>query len=176
MTIQEALTQLDPANDAHWTTDGLPLVDVVRGLTNNPDVTRKDITEASPGFCRDQEESATEPEPKGRDELLREEQKQLELKMVELTRAKQEVEAELIRAQRRWTQLQAYFDKQDSPQQGVQDRITYIKTQAQIRHQRAERANRLLQGLDPAALSSKAPIDEAMSRKNTRGTQRPMQE
>lgn len=48
-----ALAQLDPANDAHWTDDGLPRIDAVAAITGNQFVKRKDITDAAPGYTRD---------------------------------------------------------------------------------------------------------------------------
>lgn len=50
--IREALKGLDPANDKHWTDDGLPREGVVQKLANDQTLTRKDISEASPGFQR----------------------------------------------------------------------------------------------------------------------------
>lgn len=50
--ILEALGKLDPTNDAHWTSDGLPRVDTVRLLAANPALDRDQITAAAPGFSR----------------------------------------------------------------------------------------------------------------------------
>lgn len=61
-TIQAALLQLDPEKDEHWTTDGLPRVDIVSGLLGRS-VTRKEITEAGPNVTRTTagEEEAMDP-------------------------------------------------------------------------------------------------------------------
>lgn len=172
MTIKEALQTMDPEDDAQWTSDGLPLVDVVRGLTANETLTRKEISEADPGFCRD---SAAEPpaEPKTRDEGLLEEMTQLESELNELTRQQNEIEGRIVNKQRRWSVLRAHFDKQQTGSKDVQARLDYIKRQAELRMERAQRSKELLKGIDPNALSGKAPIDQAMTRKNTRGTVRP---
>lgn len=61
MMIREALQQVDPMNDAQWTSDGLPLVDVVRELTGNELLTRKEITDADPGFCREEAQQSLLP-------------------------------------------------------------------------------------------------------------------
>lgn len=53
MDIREALKGLDPANDDHWTSDGLPRVDVVAEAVGAP-VTRKQITDAVPDLIRPQ--------------------------------------------------------------------------------------------------------------------------
>jgi hypothetical protein len=60
--ILKALTQLDSGNDNHWTDDGLPRVDVVQKLLNDPEVRRKDINDAQPGFSRAVPGATTEPE------------------------------------------------------------------------------------------------------------------
>lgn len=51
MDIKEALSKLDPNNKDHWTGDGLPLVQAVSDLIGK-DVTRKEVTDALPGFSR----------------------------------------------------------------------------------------------------------------------------
>lgn len=50
--VRAALAQLDPANDKHWTDDGLPREGVVRQFANDQSISRKDIQEANPGFQR----------------------------------------------------------------------------------------------------------------------------
>jgi hypothetical protein len=60
--IIKALIQLDSGNDEHWTDDGLPRVDIVQKLLKDPDVRRKDINDAKPGFSRAVPGQTTEPE------------------------------------------------------------------------------------------------------------------
>lgn len=60
--IKKALTELDSGNDAHWTDDGLPRIDVIQTLLKDPTVKRKDVNEAAPGFSRAGTEGTTEPE------------------------------------------------------------------------------------------------------------------
>jgi hypothetical protein len=50
--IKEALSMLDVLDDSHWTTEGLPRVDVVAELTGQ-DVTRHIITKVAPHFRRE---------------------------------------------------------------------------------------------------------------------------
>ena len=64
MSIQEALAQLDPENDKHWTGSGRPKLSVVRELTGDQSISAKQLKEASPGFVRkaeDKEEKKAEP-------------------------------------------------------------------------------------------------------------------
>jgi hypothetical protein len=49
--ISEVLSKLDPNKDDHWTMDGLPQLEVVSSLSGFK-VTRKQITDARPGFTR----------------------------------------------------------------------------------------------------------------------------
>lgn len=59
-TIKEALLNLSPEDDTLWTEDGVPTVTAISNAVGSP-VTRKQITEALPGFSR---KSAVEPAPK----------------------------------------------------------------------------------------------------------------
>ncbi len=54
MNIQDAIAQLDPLNNDHWTTgpDGLPSIKLIRRLLNDTSVTRKMITDAEPELTR----------------------------------------------------------------------------------------------------------------------------
>lgn len=63
--LRSALEALDPKNDAHWTGDGLPLMEAV-----GPGYTRKQVTTAFPHFTRENPslegppKAVEEPEPK----------------------------------------------------------------------------------------------------------------
>lgn len=50
--IRNALEQLDPVNDTHWTDDGLPRESVVRQLASDQTLSRREIQDARPGFQR----------------------------------------------------------------------------------------------------------------------------
>lgn len=49
--ILEALKKLDPANEAHWTSDGLPRLDVLDQLTGEK-ISREILTQVAKGFTR----------------------------------------------------------------------------------------------------------------------------
>lgn len=51
--LNEALLTLDPEDDAHWTEDGLPVVQVVADMVGDEDLTREQITDAAPTFGRE---------------------------------------------------------------------------------------------------------------------------
>lgn len=68
--IKEALGKLDIDNDAHWTTEGLARLDVMKDLLGGEAVSRADITSAVKGFSRKTPNlEAEEPENTGRGEL-----------------------------------------------------------------------------------------------------------
>ena len=50
--ITDALAKLDPANDNHWTSDGLPRIDTVRMLAADQTLSRELITAEAPNFSR----------------------------------------------------------------------------------------------------------------------------
>lgn len=58
--INEALAKLDPNNDGHWTSDGLPRIDTVKMFASNPALTREDITKAAPDFNRETAKAAAD--------------------------------------------------------------------------------------------------------------------
>jgi hypothetical protein len=51
LSILEALRHLDPADDGHWTADGMPLVECVAALCLRP-LKRSEITQVAPTFNR----------------------------------------------------------------------------------------------------------------------------
>lgn len=51
--ILEALGKLDPANENHWTADGLPRIETVRMLAGDQSITREQITAEAPDFSRE---------------------------------------------------------------------------------------------------------------------------
>lgn len=83
MDLNKALSQLDPNNEGHWTSDGLPRVDVVARISGNSVLTRRDINDAAPDFTRDslqddarpdlEEDEAPAPIAEGEDQEEKEE-------------------------------------------------------------------------------------------------------
>lgn len=57
--ILAALEKLDPENDEHWTSDGLPRVDVVANLSGHKQVQRAEITSTAPKFTRESAKAPT---------------------------------------------------------------------------------------------------------------------
>ncbi len=59
-TLKSTLSLLDHGNDAHWTIDGLPAVEVVSAIADEP-ITRAQIEEHYPGYVRKVEDDAPAP-------------------------------------------------------------------------------------------------------------------
>jgi hypothetical protein len=59
--ILAALSQLDPNDDSHWNTDGLPNTGTVQRVANDQTIKRGDIQNARPGFDRDAARAAQAP-------------------------------------------------------------------------------------------------------------------
>ena len=59
--ITEALAKLDPTNDNHWTSDGLPRIDTVKMLAADQTLTRESITAEFPEFTRSSAATALVP-------------------------------------------------------------------------------------------------------------------
>ena len=55
-----ALNALDKNDDAYWTAEGLPRLDILKSMIGQP-VTREDIANVAPGFSRTSEGPATAP-------------------------------------------------------------------------------------------------------------------
>lgn len=50
--IRAALERFDHDDDKLWTEAGIPSLDAVRSAVNDPGISRKDVSEAFPGFTR----------------------------------------------------------------------------------------------------------------------------
>jgi hypothetical protein len=52
MSLLDVLKGLDPLDDTLWTEDGLPVIDVVRAIANDPKITRIGINKVALGLTR----------------------------------------------------------------------------------------------------------------------------
>lgn len=213
--LKAALAQLDPQNDAHWTNDGAPRIDVVAKLAGMPGLKRGDLTAAAPHFGRDHpildnivaapqgqpederpdEGSGEAPSPTEDPSLgLQDEegdevddlfQPDIDEVEVNLRKARREVEkatAAMEAAKRELAAANAAQDKAilarervQSPNANQEAIGAYLKRQNEVRAQRAKaRATLVARGFDETIMSGRAPLDNAMARKATRGQQRPV--
>jgi hypothetical protein len=60
--IIDALKKLDPANEDHWTTEGLPRLEVLKDILGEV-VSRVDVTNAARGFSRATTDILNQPAP-----------------------------------------------------------------------------------------------------------------
>jgi hypothetical protein len=59
--ILDAVNQLDPTNDNHWTADGLPRLETVRMFASDSSLTREQVEQAAPGVKRPKAEAPAAP-------------------------------------------------------------------------------------------------------------------
>jgi hypothetical protein len=50
--LKEALLELDPDNDEHWTEQGLPAMSAIHSITGDETISRKMVTDVAPKFNR----------------------------------------------------------------------------------------------------------------------------
>ena len=197
IALKDALESLDPANDAQWTADGLPRMDVVETLIDNKAITRKDVTEADPEFCRevatrrrDEAQKAKEAEEKQDDthpevqaqtqapkidpqEQLRADITALDEQIRELGEEKNAIDKIIIKTQSQRDALQEKSFGSHSAKEDTKARMVFIKSQNKARAERYERGRKILQIVGKDALNPKCKLDQAMTRKTARGTRRP---
>lgn len=172
--ILEALGKLDPANENHWTADGLPRIETVRMLAGDQTITREQITAEAPDFSRS---TAVVPTPETstveqQDEVVdfSEAIEKAKAEVARLTEIKNEVEAALGKATKDLDDLidlqnvQGPVETTDTAIQG------YLASQRAVLEERARRNKVLadsgvtladIQGLLPQS----SPLDQALKQK-----------
>lgn len=183
MDIKEALIQLDPEMNEQWTEDGLPLVDSVKELTGNEELTRQDITDADPTFNRDLARSrpiknsgGEPPAPPGLDDVKKESVTKRDLDDqinelgVELSVIQNHIA--LLTKERNRVQQEEFNNR--SSASDTLGRMKYIRSQSEqrkLRHEQSQLALKALGGV--ANVDPRSKLDQSMARKTARGTQRP---
>lgn len=215
--IVKALQQLDPKNDDHWTNDGLPRLDAIKGVSG---IKREDVTAAAPHFTKDnpvfeapkadggestsgQGDDAA-PSPQGDEQQAQDDeqgaddqdeqssddeqqaQDEADDELEELPAELDEAEAAVLEAKAKLAELQEQRDaaqkvvddaqaehdrlveirdSQRRPHQDMEDRMAFIKRQAQMRAERAGASAEILKGLNVDKLDPRSPLDRSMARK-----------
>jgi len=198
IALKDALESLDPANDAQWTADGLPRMDVVETLIDDKAITRKDVTEADPELCREvatkrreeaqkakeaeEKQDGIRPEVQGRQEeapkidpqeQLRADIVTLDEQIKELGVEKNAIDKIIIETQRQRDALQQMSFGNHSAAEDTKARMAFIKSQNEARATRYERGRKILQIVGKDGLTPKCRLDQAMMRKTARGMRRP---
>jgi septal ring factor EnvC (AmiA/AmiB activator) len=167
--ILEALSKLDPDDDAQWTSDGLPRVEVVASLAGAGELKRADIAAAAPDFDRDFAKQQAEPaKPKSLAERLEDE---LTAQRAELTEVSKAI-AKLVERKRELElsinyvggQLERARGPSGQDTQAVQD---YLATQRRLREEKAARIRALAESGVGEVLKRMGPsaLDTAMSKR-----------
>lgn len=176
--ILEALGKLDPANENHWTADGLPRIETVRMLAGDQGITREQITAEAPDFSRETaalpptETPSVEEQSQATNEVVdySEAIEKAKYEVDRLTEIRNEVEAALAKATK---DLDDLIDLQNAegPVETTDTAIQgYLASQRAVLEERARRNKVLaesgvtlqdIQQLIPQV----SPLDQAISKK-----------
>lgn len=156
-TIRDALKKLNPENDDHWTSEGLPRLDVMKELVGHA-VSRADITGAAKSFTRTSPSLDASASDEASDVQATEEQPSQDTSPTttetqeEGGNGEDDVEAELVAARKnyedadkRLRKAQADMDvvierreRKAAGQTSAEDIKAYQKAQARIRENQAK--------------------------------------
>lgn len=190
--IAEVLNSLDVANDTLWTDDGSPLVEEVQRLANDATITRAQINEAIPGFCRVMAEPAEkntkieteqpkieaafdpkqEPEVNGSGEQLSELEvrailerriRDAETALTTARRVTSESRQEELRCEQRLTRAHIDHQRKYPPITAAQNIQDHLRSQQ----------DQLYERVTGQSAAGRAQIDITMERRNSRGWSRP---
>lgn len=189
--INEALAKLDPSNDAHWTTDGLPRLDVLKAFADDASITRDAVTLAKPAFTRATASapaataaavpyvapSYTPPAVQHLPVVAETAPLTLQDKLAGAQRALTACRQELDKAQVNYARQSAEVDRlilevqKATPASAPQDTISgFLAQQVKLLQERGERMA-ALKGVDLASILPKTlPIDKVRPRKGSFGS------
>ena len=182
----QGLLKLDAANDDHWTSDGAPRLDVVSELLG-VDVTREQVIEADPFFTRESVVAAEEPDdgtlPEAQEEAEASEMTEADLLMQSMRMKQAQIDEagkDVDKAQGVMKRLVAQMDvlakqadKLTRAKLSYQPFADYLASQNQMRIDRAAMHMKALEATNGIRTTGKSPLDQAYTRKNIRGAQRP---
>lgn len=129
---------------------------------DTPYITEKDYRETSGPV----DQSATV-------EDLRQRQEKMEPILEAMIKAHKQLGDQIAAYTAKLDEVKGHLEIVDPNSSNAEAISDYIKSQNKSREDRLERRNIVLQGLTEKDLRFKSPLDEAFSRKNTRGTARP---
>lgn len=171
--INATLGMLNPDDDGQWTSDGLPLMETMRGITGDEKLTREQVTAAAPEFSREVAARANGGEGSDKQEEAR------EVTITELDEAVNVLRAEADDIAKKIEVLERQRNKLYARTTGGYDhredtkaRLEYIRKQNELRAARVAKAKEVANMVKSAGVR-KSPLDAAMERKTARGTQRP---
>lgn len=185
MDIKQALKQLNPKLNAHWTSDGAPRLEIVSEFLG-VNVTREQVIKADPFFTRESMLAAEEPADGTTQETQEEEASTVTLAddLIAKLKAKQgeidvagkhvdEAQGVVKKLASEMDVLAKKADKLTRSQESFKPFADYLESQKNMRIERAALHNKALEATRGLNTSNKSPLDNAFTRKNTRGAMRP---
>jgi predicted RNase H-like nuclease (RuvC/YqgF family) len=177
MDLKQAIRELDPKNDDHWTTNGAPLVALVSELVGR-EITRQEIIDVAPGLTRDGEVQFSENEPPPEffkdEETVEAKVKKLDDEMLELARSIGKLETKITELKAERAALTANCRREYNSEADQDRRMHHIRRQNEERARRHAASRAALSSINPKDLVAVSPIDSAMQRRRERGGQRPV--
>ncbi|NET72100.1 MAG: hypothetical protein F6K62_14535 [Sphaerospermopsis sp. SIO1G2] len=167
--IETALDSLDASNPEHWTTAGLPRMDVLRELLGKDDLTRDQIEKVRPGF---NQEAAVkeEPEPEPAEEL--DEESELLNKLKEAEIKEEQLRTALDEAQKAFTEAQSVTNalrnavSKNVRSQSLAEINKRMVAQSQARKlEKYEARKAILSKVDVSQLEVRSPLDLKLAQK-----------
>lgn len=201
--IRSALARLDPEDDSHWTSDGMPLVGAVAEISGRRDIRRQDLIDADPAMTRDvarerraaaakiQDDKPNAQNGRASDlpilsvlaslELTEKALREAEAEIAETFKRRREADDALQSANRRVEILSRNLDRMQrlDPDRAMQPIRDYLARQTETRELRASKAKAIISsGVSLAdiveQLSPGSKLDRAMNRRRPAiGSQRP---
>lgn len=170
MNIRDALARLDPATDDHWTTDGLPRLDVLRTFLG-ADASRADVTKAAPEFSR---ANLALPEAPAAQEAVQESLEEVPLEELQealsaAVAAREKAALDIVRIQDAIGAAAQKAEAEGTVENPIQ---AYLAAQNAIAQRRADAREILRENgvnLGELQRSLQSPLDSAMARNKSRG-------
>lgn len=184
MDISEALKNLDPENDEHWTELDLPNLATLEGFIGGP--IKDEMLKVIAEYNRDKAKSFassnkdlsddSQDEKDGNEELtkeLRSKANKLGASISKLNKNIIKIRNEISEKGIELSVLEAKIEELLPISTNQQEIMNYLKSENKQRLERHKNRKKILDNLSPADFPSASPLDLAMSRKTQRGTLRP---
>lgn len=173
MNLLEAIQSLDPANDEHWTGQGLTRIDVLAKLANMPFLKRGEVEAALPGFRRVAVETivASSLPP----ESLEQQRTRARTELEQSRRQQVIIERRIADLCKEIDVLTAKIDVESPPPPLATVIQDYQNSELQRRvanHRKLEEMKDKGVDLSPF-ISGKAPLDQILGNRRVRGSARP---
>ena len=192
MDIKQALQKLDFENDEHWTSDGLPMISALKEITGT-ELTRQQITQADPEFNRqslvnqgyeeDADTSSDAVEEESQSEEVKE-NPEIEILALEISNLEEKIKVDkesiktfqdgIVAKQKSLAIAKGKFSVLCPKKTNTQSIQSYLKQENKNRMIRHEERKKVLGNLNPKDFTAMSPIDAALARRRTRGSQRPV--